>query len=293
MNIYSVDELEKVKRITIAALLADEYFMATLVLKGGNALNLAYNISTRGSIDIDFSIALDFSNLDLATLNNKVTILLKSEFEKHNYKVFDVLMVEKPKDIEEDVKEFWGGYKIEFKIVSAKHNFELEDNIEKMRRHAIPLHPKGSTKFTVDISKFEYVETKKIQDIEGTTLYVYTPEMLVLEKLRALCQQLPQYKDIVKHMNSRARARDFFDIHNLMTSFKLDFTTSKNIELARNIFEAKKVPLYFIRSLPTQYELHAESWGSVIQTIENGSYIKDFDYYYNYTLSRLFFLAEV
>ncbi|MCZ2147286.1 MAG: nucleotidyl transferase AbiEii/AbiGii toxin family protein [Bryobacterales bacterium] len=35
-----------------------------LVLKGGNALNLVYGLTTRTSLDLDFSMSADFDDLD-------------------------------------------------------------------------------------------------------------------------------------------------------------------------------------------------------------------------------------
>ena len=50
--------LKKIKRLTISALVSDDILMGILVLKGGNALDLAYDLSNRGSIDIDFQYEL-------------------------------------------------------------------------------------------------------------------------------------------------------------------------------------------------------------------------------------------
>lgn len=111
---------------------------------------------------------------------------------------------------------------------------------------------------------------------------MYSPEMIVLEKLRALCQQVPEYRDIVKNMTSKSRARDFYDIYNLMQHFKIDFKAKKNIELAHDIFAAKKVPLHFILKINAQKELHRASWESVIQTINQQEELKDFDFYYDF-----------
>ena len=54
-------QLEIIKRLAIVALVSDDQLMGIIVLKGGNALNIAYDISNRGSVDIDFSIESDFS----------------------------------------------------------------------------------------------------------------------------------------------------------------------------------------------------------------------------------------
>jgi len=51
--------LEKLKKLTIIAMVSDDYLMEKLVLKGGNALDLFYGISPRASLDLDFpTIAL-------------------------------------------------------------------------------------------------------------------------------------------------------------------------------------------------------------------------------------------
>jgi len=38
---------------------------------------------------------------------------------------------------------------------------------------------KNSTKFTIDISKYEYVDKKADYDFDGYTLYAYTPAMII------------------------------------------------------------------------------------------------------------------
>ena len=56
-------DFERIKRLIIIALVSDDYLMETLVLKGGNALSVAYELSSRASFDLDFSIGNDFRNV--------------------------------------------------------------------------------------------------------------------------------------------------------------------------------------------------------------------------------------
>lgn len=49
-------DINEIKRCTLQAMMKDDLLMQGLVLKGGNALQLAYDITNRGSIDIDFSM---------------------------------------------------------------------------------------------------------------------------------------------------------------------------------------------------------------------------------------------
>ena len=129
---------------------------------------------------------------------------------------------------------------------------------------------------------------KVAKDLEGAIVYVYTPEMLALEKLRALCQQNPAYKEVVLRMTSKSRARDFYDIYNINESFTIDFSSEKNTNLCNLIFQAKHVPLAYISQLVDQKQLHRESWESVVDTVNPDIKLKDFDFYFDYVL-RLFY----
>jgi len=276
--------IDRIKRLTISALVSDNSLMGTLVLKGGNALDLAYNITIRGSMDIDFSLETDFTELEKNRIRDDLEHLLNSEFIKEELVVFDVKLSEKPKVIEDAVKDFWGGYLVEFKIISLEDYKTYEDNFEDIRRNAIALHANNSPKFTIDISKYEYVAKKVAKDLEGAIVYVYTPEMLAIEKLRALCQQNPKYKDIVLKMTPKSRARDFFDIYNINESFTIDFKSEENVKLCQNIFEAKRVPMEYIKELDAQRDLHKESWERVLNTIDPAIVPEDFDFYFDYVL---------
>ena len=68
---------------------------------------------------------------------------------------------------------------------------------ETLRRHATVTGPKNKRTITIDISKFEFCDSKKEYDLEGYTIYVYTPEMIVFEKIRAICQQMVEYGEVV------------------------------------------------------------------------------------------------
>lgn len=55
-------DINEIKRCTLQAMMKDDLLMQGLVLKGGNALQLAYDITNRGSIDIDFSMENEFKD---------------------------------------------------------------------------------------------------------------------------------------------------------------------------------------------------------------------------------------
>ena len=108
--------------------------------------------------------------------------------------------------------------------------------------------------------------------------------MIVFEKLRAICQQLPAYKDVIPSFSPRARARDFYDINLIMEMHEIDPRTPENIELIKNIFYAKKVPLNFIKEIRNNKSTHIDDWQSVMDTISPSEISRDFNYYFDFVL---------
>jgi rubrerythrin len=273
--------------------------METLVLKGGNAMDLIYNVGTRASYDLDFSMEEDFKK-DIEEIKSDIHNTLDITFNEAGYIVFDFQLNIKPKVIKDEVKDFWGGYEVLFKIIeidkykSLVGDTELEFNAlndkdkSKVRRNAIPLNPNQSNKFSIDISKHEYVEAKEAVSFEDYKIYIYPIQMLVLEKLRAICQQIPDYKEIIKTGSAKGRAKDFYDIYSLLTLFDIDISRSdKNKDLLRNIFDAKKVPYNFLKKIRDNKQLHLDSFVSVIDTVspEERKNMKEFDFYFEYIVN--------
>lgn len=268
--------LDKIKLLTLRALMHDEKLMYGLVLKGGNALQLVYDITDRASMDIDFSIEGDFTESDYNRINSTLYALLNDEFQKENLIVFDIKFIEKPKT---NKVKIWKGYNIEFKVAHEEKWFE--DDIDKTRREAIKILGQ-STKFSIDISSFEYIASAKKHDLDGTVLLVYTPEMIVIEKLRALCQSIPEYQEIINTARIKGRARDFYDIWNICNQFSIDINSTQNQELIQEIFKAKRVPVSFLNLLEEYKDLQRENWKSVEDTL--GSENKGFDFYFDYVM---------
>lgn len=272
-------DFHQIKLITIAALLSDDILVGILVLKGGNALELVYEITNRGSIDIDFSMEGDFKTEERSRIERQIDSLLKTEFAKHDYVVFDVKLNERPEHIRDEVKSFWGGYLLEFKIIKQEEFVKHAQDVDAVRRNAVPIKPDGSTKFTVDISKYEFIGRKEKRELDGSIVYVYSPEMLVLEKLRAICQQLPEYKEIIGTKSSSPRPRDFYDIYNLLRAFP-DIKNNGDLrDMLRSVFEAKRVPLEFLERISSERDFHRSAWESVTQTVSQHELLEAFDYY--------------
>src|SRR5262249_44928094 len=128
----SIDEIRK---LTIIALFADDDLMETLVLKGGNALTYAYNVSNRSSIDIDVSIPGDFPAA-LQTIKRKLDDAFTRTFADKGHRVFDTTLQPKPTTLPAHLASFWGGYEFSFKIIEDEKYARFQGELEQLRRQA-------------------------------------------------------------------------------------------------------------------------------------------------------------
>jgi predicted nucleotidyltransferase component of viral defense system len=283
--------LDQIKRLVIVALVTDDILMETLVLKGGNAITIAYGLGNRGSADIDFSMEEDFA--DLQQTIQIISDNLAKTFAENDLLAFDVKVIEKPKTLPDDQRSFWGGYRIEFKVADAATVAKYGNQPERLRRASLELGTgeyKSKT-FSVDISRFEYCGHKVAHTLDGFTYYVYPPQLLVFEKIRAICQQIPDYKTIVPSHSPRARARDFYDIYSLMENFDIDTESKEALSVLRQVFDAKKVPVHYLAQIKDYHDYHRTDFASVKKNVTDGDNLKSFDIYFDYVVKRFGSLA--
>ena len=95
---------------------------------------------------------------------------------------------------------------------------------------------------------------KDAHDLDSYTIYVYTPAMIALEKVRALCQQMEEYTHTGR--TRHPRARDFYDIHTVVTKTDFRFGAPETVGLAKEIFAKKEVPLFLLGKIKDQREFH-------------------------------------
>lgn len=275
-------KLEEIRRIAIIAMFSDDDLMQMLVLKGGNAISLLLRDYSRASIDLDFSLNDDIDGENQPIIEGKIRTVLEKTFHENKYVVFDYKFYPKPKVRKDSLEDFWGGYRVEFKVIHQERYEELGGNLEQIRMQAIALGEGEKKPFSIDISKHEFCGAKKDFELDGYTIYVYTPEMMVIEKIRAICQQMPEYP----YGNKSARARDFFDIHLLMKAFNMDLLSKENQELIKLIFQAKAVPLELIGKIPEQRDYHERDFIAVSSSIQAHIELKGFDYYFNFVVEQ-------
>jgi len=277
------DETEQLKRLAIIGLFSEDQLVDRLVLKGANALSLAHGLTSRASFDLDFSMEGAFEAGELANITARIEFRLKQVFKPAGYVVFDVGLRQVPEKISPDLEDFWGGYDLEFKVISRRRYDELGGELTAIQREAIPLKPGGKARFEVDISRHEYCYGKQPVEIDQFSVYVYTPAMVVCEKIRAICQQTASYAKFVKK-HSTPRARDFFDIHETVRRFDIDLLTTEHVQLLRHMFQAKRVPLELLLTIEQERDFHRQDWDAVRDTVDTKVRLRDFDVYFEFVV---------
>ena len=283
----SLDTLKQIKKLAIIAMFSDDDLMDMLVLKGGNLLDIVYDVASRASVDLDFSMDGEFTPSQWSSLSDRIEQRLQQTFRPKGYEPFDIKLTERPEKVTADMAAFWGGYRIEFKIIGSEEFTRLGRDIDAPRRRATVIGPGQRRTFKIDVSKFEYCQAKIPQDLDDYRIYIYSPEMLLFEKLRAICQQMPEYAEIVNSPSQSPRARDFFDIHTILEHFTIALVTPDNHELMRNIFAAKRVPLTLLGRIGAYRDYHRQDFASVEATVTPHVQLMDFDFYFDYVLTAI------
>lgn len=263
-----VMKIDEVIMETIIAIYREPEPSVKLFLKGGSAMRLFDNLTTRLSIDIDFSIdeAIDDENFF-----NDMEAKIGNRFHELEFETIDFKWIKKPKRKSKDKPDWWGGWAFEFKIVSFTHR---EKSIEEKRRNALVPEGANSPKIPVEISEHEYCKNGRTKNINGVNIFGYSRELIVLEKIRAICQQHQDYK----YKLSTNRARDFYDIYELTVDVEDDFV-KRCSGFIENVFRAKEVPMDILRCLWEDDFIDSQKRGfdQVKDTVRGQ--VEDFDVY--------------
>lgn len=266
---------DRIRTAVITAFFSVDSLYDKLALKGGNALRMVYEIQDRTSLDLDFSLEGDITDFDQT--RDSLFHALRDRLDSAGFHLFDESLKRRPLR----ATGTWGGYQLEFKVILKEAYERLGSDMAQLRRNAMVLNAAQIRTWTAQISKFEFCEGKVQREIDHQAIYVYTPEMIVIEKLRALCQQMPEYP----HRGHPApRARDFYDIYEVLQSLILaeDLKTAESIQLARDIFGAKEVPLALLPRIRETRDLHEPDWPSVEASILGRRY--PFSVYFDFVV---------
>lgn len=257
-------QIEEVITEAVLAIYTDAELSEHVYLKGGAALRMLDDLTTRLSMDADFSLDHPLENPE--EFFSKIHQGLTRRFKPHGYDILDYKHRRKPQKAHPNKPDWWGGWVCEFKLCPS--SFRREPT-EIRRRNA--LIPKGNRKSTLslDISDHEYCGKGRSRIIAGVEVHGYTRELLVLEKLRAICQQHPEYP----YSKDKNRARDFYDILQLMQEADDAFLDGCKLEI-HNVFAAKEVPLSLLKSLwdETFTDTFARGFDEVIESVKGTPY---------------------
>lgn len=286
-------DLLEIRKLIVVAIASNDELVDRLVLKGGNALELVHRIGERASLDIDYSMADDVE--DLEVFRARLFAALRDRFDSAGFVVFDERFQPRPRpragrSPDRNAQGFavWGGYYATFKLLTKERYRELGGVpglapegpvLGAMRREAQVAGPGFIRTFEIEISKFEYIEGYVVAEVDDYTVQVYTPTMIAAEKLRALCQQMPEY---TRRTNSTPRPRDYFDIHSCAAYAGCDLSAPEHHELVRKMFEAKEVPLELIAKVGDDAvrAFHEQAWSSVEAAVRGQ--IEPFAYYVDF-----------
>lgn len=240
-------------------------------------MNLVLDLSDRTSLDLDFSLENDFE--DLEDIRNRMSKALENRFKAAGYVVFDFTLESRPSVPRENSSPTWGGYAAEFKLMEGTKFESLTGDIAAIRRDSLVIGPGQQRTFRIDLSKCEYVNGKIKTELDKYEIYVYTAEMIAIEKLRAICQQMPEY---TLNRTPSPRARDFYDIHLIASKIKLNFSSNEILQLTEQIFAAKEVLLSLLGKIEVFREFHRPDWESVKATTKQS--LEPFDYYFDFVV---------
>ena len=249
------------------------------MFKGGNALELIHRIGERASLDLDFSMEADVA--DAADLEARLRRAVEDRLDSLALVVFDWKFGPRPKP-PVDAAARWGGYRAEFKLIGRELFRNLGGDVGGLRRQSVEIGPGHQRIFQIDISKFEFCRGSVTAEVDSYGLQVYTPAMIAAEKLRAICQQMPEY---TLRRNPAPRPRDFYDIHAIVTVAGVQL--ADDLDLVKHMFDAKEVPYRLLELLSRDREraFHGQEWASVAQAVRGE--VETFDHYFDFVCSCL------
>lgn len=245
---------------SIVAICRDPIVARTLVLKGGSAIRLFEGDAHRLSIDADFSAEEKIA--DEKGFFERMHKALSKAFGHDGFDVIDFKAPRRPARQKPGSPPWWGGWKCTFKLVSH----DLHDkSLETRRRNALIPEGSNSPVIEIDVSDGEYCGSKRSKMLQGVKVQCYTAELLVLEKMRAICQQHPSYRFTTR----KNRARDFYDIQRLTERIDDRFIETCRRHLG-NVFQAKEVPIELLSAFWDQEFLSNQELGfrEVVDTVK-------------------------
>lgn len=273
---------DEIRDTIITSIFSNDDLLDILTLKGGNAMKLL-NLTNRESSDLDFSIT-EGKRLSKEVEGQEIEDQLNQSFEEIAYKVISFKFSNKPLKRKTLTPPYWGGYQIEFSIISLSKFQDLNEKQKANINAYAESIENGKKKIKIDLSFEEYTEPRIETQLNDFTIYLYSPLMIVYEKIRASCQQLPEYK----LGSEKTRARDLYDIYTLLThktqiDLKDEVFNKNNFYIIKKMFELKDVDFSLMLKLETiKNELNSDYEDNVLPQIPGNEEPPNFDFLFSY-----------
>ncbi len=256
---------------SILAVFHDPVLARRMILKGGSAMRMLEEERNRLSLDADFSIEGTISAQK--SFFARVEKSLSRQFAPR-YRVFDFRVTQRPRHSKPDMPKWWKGWLCQFKLIEVAH---ADLPLEVKRRRALIPEGSNSPVIEIEISEHEYCGAERTKKIRGVVVHGYTRELLVVEKLRAICQQHPDYR----FRSNKNRARDFYDIYKLCSGKDQVFFIRCQKHLPA-VFKAKAVPVSLLKALWDKDFLSVQRSGFTQVKDSTKGIVRDFDVYVEY-----------
>lgn len=273
---------DKIRNTIITSIFSNDDFLDILTLKGGIAMRLL-DLTNRESSDLDFSIT-EGKRLSKEIEGKQIEKQLNQSFEEIGYKVISLKFSDKPLKRKVITPPYWGGYQIEFSIISLDRFHDLNEKQKSNINAYGESIENGKKKIKIDLSFEEYTKPRIETQLNDYTIYLYSPIMIVYEKIRASCQQLPEYK----LGTEKARARDLYDIYTMLThkkqiDLKNEVFNEDNFYIIKKMFELKNVDFPLMLKLETiKHDLSSDYENNVLPQIPGNQETPSFDYLFSY-----------
>ena len=278
-------DFAEIRSLVIVALFSEDQLLDQLVLKGGNAINLIYGYGSRSSLGRRL---LDRRRLSLIPMKPETYCygLYGQGFTRGGHEIFDFEFPEKT-FVTKDWTPTTGGEGIRLSSKSLSV-LDFEQIRREFRRNAsrtaIEIGPAAPTDIPSRFSASMNSAGKSgRRNFRITQSFVYTPEMLSLEKLRAICQQMEEYPIATK---SYSEGKGFLRyLCRPERGARLIGRSQECLELARTIFAAKDVPSATDRTQSPVTVISTSRIGHRWRT-RVSERLKDFNFYVDFVVNE-------
>ncbi len=285
-----ITDLEKIRKLIVVSMFTDDDLMEMFALKGGNALELVYQMNARASTDIDFSMRKEFSEIGLQNeqeIQVRLEHALNETFNLEGITVYDVRLISKPKK-DNELIPFFAGYELKFKLIESDKYEEHKGSRHHLDKYA-GINSSSKKVFSIDLGRHEYCGDLEYHNMNNYLVTIYTPTLILLEKFRAICQQMPEYQEGLNKtvISIKPRPRDFYDIYSIMKYFEdegipIELNDIKNVNHLKESFKAKEVPISLLKKVHETRDFHKQEESKLRDSVYQSAGFQGFDFYFDY-----------